>query len=53
MLILGIVLAVIAVVLIAFGVAGAAATWLLYLGIGLVIVAVVLVFLDRRGKTRL
>lgn len=47
MLIIGVILAIIAVALIAFGIAGGAAMWLLWLGIGLVVVSVVLVVIDR------
>jgi hypothetical protein len=53
MLVIGVALAVVAVILIILGVASQAVTWLLWLGIGLVIVSVVLIFLDRRSGRRI
>ena len=52
MLIIGAVLAVIAVILIVVGFTTAAVQWLLWIGIGLLVVAVVLALVGR-GRTRL
>ncbi len=52
MMLIGVLILVIAAVLIVFGVAGTAATWLLWLGIALVVVGAVLLVFSRRG-TRL
>lgn len=47
MLLLGVLLVVVGAVLIALGVLGTAAQWILYLGIGLVAIAVILIVVTR------
>lgn len=51
MLILGAILAVIAVILIVVGFTATAVQWLLWVGIGLIVVAVILALLGR-GRSR-
>jgi hypothetical protein len=52
MMIIGLVLILVAAVLIALGVIGTAATWILYLGIALVVVGAIFVVLDRQRAGR-
>lgn len=52
MLIIGAVLAVLAVILIVVGFTQAAVYWLLWVGIGLVVVAAILVLVDRSRLRR-
>lgn len=52
MLIIGAVLAVIAVVLIVFGFVGTAVQWLLWIGIALMALAVILILVDRSRLRR-